>query len=88
MGYTRKEFLDLIPRALSGYTFKVQGDEISVTLEAGSVQIQVGADKERRFTAHVVIPLLPVKICFTETEPSVQAHFLKQFDRAYMKGLG
>ena len=88
MGYTRKEFFSLLPVTLADYAFTVTSDGASIQLERGTVEIQVGIERERRFTDLVSFPILPVNIRFTGVEPDDESNFLRNFDRHYFKGLG
>jgi len=88
MGFTRREFFDRLPRPLAGYVFSIQCDGASIELGKGTVQIQVGAERERRLSELVRLPILPVKIQFFDADPAEKANFLFKFDHAYMKGLG
>lgn len=88
MGYTRKEFFNVLPRALSGYAYEVIDNLITIELEKGSVRIEIGDEQERRYTMYVYFPILPVDISFTDSDDDSESRFLRKFDTSYMKGLG
>ena len=88
MGYSRQEFLRLLPTALSRYDFAVTEDDVSIKLQQGEVLIRIGVERERRFTDLVSFPILPVAIRFVGAQPAEQALFMQRFDLSYMKGLG
>ena len=87
MGYTFKEFFKVLPRALSDYDYKIDSNLIIIELENGKVEIEIGDERERRYTKLVSFPILPVKISFIDVEDDGKAHFLRKFDISYMKGL-
>jgi len=88
MGFSRREFFNLLPKPLAGYVFSIDSNGATIELEKGSVLIQVGDERERRLSDLVRLPILPVKIQFIDVEPPEKARFLCKFDHAYMKGLG
>ena len=88
MGFTRKEFFNRLPKPLAGYVFSIHSDGASIKLGGGSVLIQVGAERERRLSDLVKLPILPVTIQFVDVDQDDKARFLLKFDHAFMKGLG
>ena len=88
MGYSRKEFFDQLPRALSDYEYTINGDDITVSLDQGTVLVRVGIEGERRLSAVVCFPRLPVTIRFEGVDEHGQKRFLQRFNYSYMKGLG
>ena len=88
MGYSRKEFFDQLRRALSDYDYSINGDGITISLNEGTVSVRVGIEGERRLSAVVCFPTLPVTIRFEGVGEDAQRRFLQRFNHAYMKGLG
>lgn len=89
MGYSRKEFFDQLPRALSDYEYSINGDDITISLDHGTVSVHVGIEGERRLSAVVCFPTLPVTIRFDGVvDEHAQKRFLQRFNHSYMKGLG
>ncbi len=87
MGYSRYEFFDRLPTALSGYEFTIDGDIVTISIPPGTVQLSVGTERERRLSDHVRFPILPVTIECTNLEELSQARFFRQFEHTYFKGL-
>lgn len=88
MGYSRGEFFGRLPAALSDYDFTVNGDVVTITIGPGTVRLHVGIERERRLSDLVRFPILPVTIECEGIDQSSQAHFIKQFELSFMKGLG
>jgi hypothetical protein len=88
MGYSRQEFLRVLPIALSGCEFFIAGDDVSIKFHQGEVLIRIGVERERRFTDLLSFPILPVTIEFVGVQPTEQALFMQRFDLSYLKGLG
>lgn len=88
MGYSRQDFLRLLPGGLSGYSYFVDDDLINITLSCGSVLIRLGREYERNLTKLVRFPALPFYVEFLGVDATEQALFMKKFDLSYMKGLG
>jgi hypothetical protein len=53
MGYSRKEFIGLLPGALSNHSYVLDGNTIGVKLTCGRVSIRLGDERERKFTEWV-----------------------------------
>ncbi len=88
MGFSRQEFFKILPRPLSEYDAVIEVSGASITLEKGTIRIEVGQERERRLSDLVILPSLPVKLSFHDVEPDEKARFLHRFDHAFMKGLG
>ena len=88
MGYSRKEFFDQLPHTLSDYEYSINGDEITISLDEGTVLVRVGIEGERRLSAVVCFPKLPVTIRFEGVDEHAQKRFMQRFNSSYMKGLG
>ena len=88
MGFTRAAFFKQLPRTLAEYEYSIDGDHINVELAEGSVDITVGPEGERRFTAVVAFPMLPVTLRFQDASDEARNGFLHRFESSYRKGLG
>jgi hypothetical protein len=88
MSYTYREFFNMLPGPLAGYEYEIKSNSVLIELGKGTVHIQVGEERNRRFTNLVSFPILPVKIQFSGVDPCDESKFLRKFDFHYMKGLG
>ena len=87
MGYTHKEFMRLLPKAVGGADMRVTGSEIEVREGDRSLRIALGDEGERRI-ASFRLPMIPVDLIFTGySEAEIEAA-LDRFWRAYQKGGG
>jgi hypothetical protein len=84
MSITHADFLRTLAEAVSGCDYRVQGNEIFVSLDSDSgVHIHVGEEHSRRVEPSVVLPEVQVDMDFvglTEQEAGV---FLQRFDRYF-----
>lgn len=90
MGYTRKEFMNVLPSALHDYPYQINGDVISVQPpEAGgqAIIITLGAEAMRNI-ALLQLPYIHIDFDFTAVNEAVHKRFLTQFDLYYRKGGG
>lgn len=87
MGYTRKEFDQLLPLALKGYAYEYKDDQISITLGQGQLHLTLGNEQQRRI-ATIALPYLPVKFEAEQVTDAEMHTFLHQFDLYYRKGGG
>ena len=87
MGYTNKEFMRLLPKAVGQTDLQIHDNEIHVHEGDGLLRIQIGDESERRL-GNFRLPLLPVSLIFTGfSEPQIESA-LDRFWRAYQKGGG
>lgn len=87
MGYTHSEFVNLLPRCLSGYEYTISSELVNITMPSGRVEIHIGVEGERVLSELVKFPILPIQIKFIEVNESDRSHFLRRFDQSLMKGL-
>jgi len=80
MGYTRQDFFSLLPAALLGFEFSVNGDDIKFTIHKGNALVHVGVESERRLSDWVQFPILPLTIRFTGVDQPTQIRFMQQFN--------
>ena len=87
MGYTRAEFLRLLPKALNGAAQRTDGDMITVDDGARRLRIEMGPESERRI-GNIRLPVTPVDLIFTGySEAEVEAT-LGRFWRVFQRGGG
>jgi len=62
MGYTRQEFMRLLPRCLSDYEYSISDEVVTIALTSGRIEIHIGDEGERVYTPLVKFPTLPVEL--------------------------
>ncbi len=87
MGYTHKEFMRLLPKAVGGADMRITGNEIEVREGDRSLRIEIGEEGERRI-ASFRLPMTPVSLAFTGYNEAEIEAALDRFWRAYQKGGG
>ena len=87
MGYTHKEFMRLLPKAVGGADMRIEGNKIEIGEGESRLRIVLGEETERRL-GNIRLPLTPVDLVFTGySEAGIEAA-LDRFWRAYQKGGG
>ncbi len=87
MTITHKEFLRLLPKAISGLPYQVRGRQIDISHERASVRICLSEESVRKI-ASLALPLTLVRIELRGFEQSELQKFMNRFDLAYQKGGG
>lgn len=87
MGYTHKEFIRLLPRAVGGADIRRTGNRFEVVDGERSLCIELGEEGERRI-ASFRLPMTPVSLAFTGYDEAGIEAALDRFWRAYQKGGG
>lgn len=87
MGFTRAEFMQILPSALRNYRYQTSDEFITVAVANGSVTIQLQAEQVRRI-ALLALPYLPMNIQFSDLSDTEIKQFLTQFDLYYRRGGG
>jgi hypothetical protein len=87
MGYTHKEFMRLLPKAMGGADMAIAGNEIEVRDGERSLRVELGQETERRI-ANLSLPLTPVSLVFSGYSDAEIEAALDRFWRAYQKGGG
>jgi hypothetical protein len=87
MGYTHKEFMRLLPKAVGGADMTVTGREIEVRDGDRSLRIELGEETERRLGLFR-LPMLPINLVFSGYGEAEIEAALDRFWRAYQKGGG
>jgi len=87
MATTWEDFVRLLPVALDGWSYRIEGSEVVVGAPDRGVAITVGPLPPRRFGL-VEIARSRVVLAFRGLTAGEQASFLSQFDRAFQRGGG
>ena len=87
MGYTHKEFMRLLPKAVGIADFQVLENEIQVQEPGRLLRVLLGEETERRL-GNFRLPLLPVDLVFSGYDEAGINAALDRFWRAYQKGGG
>ena len=87
MGYTHKEFIRLLPRAVDGADMAVTGNRFEVADGERTLCIELGEERERRI-ASFRLPLTPLSLTFTGYDEAGIEAVLDRFWRTYQKGGG
>lgn len=88
MGYTREDFMRLLPKAVGHAEMTIRDDEVQVREgDSKTIRIEIGQESERRI-GFFRIPKLPVTLHFSGYDQSGVAFALERFARAFQKGGG
>lgn len=87
MAITWDDFLRLLPVALDGWTYRIEGSEVAAGSTERGVTITVASLPARQF-GPVQIPRSRVALAFCGLSAAERASFLSQFDRAFQRGGG
>ncbi len=84
MGFTRREFLRLLPSL--GLTAEEEG-RYRAALGRGEVLLELGEEGRRRLGSFT-LPELPILLEFRDCGEAEMKEFLGRFDRLYQRGGG
>ena len=87
MGIDHADFLRLLPRALDGLAFTVNGNRIVIEDGARRLEIILGETSERRI-ALLTLPVTPVRFEFTGYHADEADAAMRRIDQAYQRGGG
>jgi hypothetical protein len=87
MGYTHKEFIRLLPKAVDGADMRITGNEFEVVDGERRLRIELGEEGERRI-ANLRLPMTPLSLTFTDYDEAGIKEVLDRFWRTYQKGGG
>jgi hypothetical protein len=87
MGFTRAEFMRILPSALHGYSHAIEGDSIRVDIDDSRLSISLGEERVRKI-ALLQLPYMEVVFDYREVDAQAFRTFLKQFDLYFRKGGG
>ena len=90
MGYTRSEFLRVLPKALGGDAFTQSTDGNTIEYDSGNGRMVITLSKERvrEITPLVRIPYMDVTFVFEDFGNGDLVAFRKRLDRSFQKGGG
>ncbi len=87
MTITHKDFLRLLPKAISGLSYLKKGNQIEINDEDRWVRINLSEESSRNI-ASLTLPLTNVRIELANFSQSELMKFMRRFDLAYQKGGG
>lgn len=87
MGLTHADFFRLLPSAMGDHPYRIEGNTVIGTIHDGTVEIQLGAQQERRI-ALMVIPFADVSFRFRGVTEQQQQAFKSYFDLRFQRGGG
>jgi hypothetical protein len=87
MGCTRAEFLRWLPGATRHAPARIEGDEVTLSVEDGHVRITLREQAPRRL-ALLSLPVLAVRFRFDGLGPAAREDFLAHFDAYIRRGGG
>jgi hypothetical protein len=87
MGFTRAEFLRILPAALNNHQARIGEHEADVTIDDGALRINIGEQKFRKI-ASISLPYLDVDFSFTGLPQPRVDEFMRFFDLRYQRGGG
>lgn len=89
MGYSRKDFLRVLPRALRDYNYEIDGDQLNIShsVKTGKLTLLV-TSLPNRILGGFKIERSEVKFSFDGFTPEEREEFMLYFDRGYRRGGG
>ena len=87
MGCTRAEFTRWLAGATRGAPLRVEGDEVTVLVDGGRVEISL-AERAPRRLALLSLPVLAVRFRFLDLDAAAREAFLAHFDAYTRRGGG
>ena len=87
MTITHKEFLRLLPKAISGLSYEKKGNLIEIIDQNRLISINLSAESIRKI-ASLALPVTNVRIELNNFQTMESARFISRFDLAYQKGGG
>jgi len=87
MGLTHADFFRLVPSAMGEHPHRVEGMKVYGEIGSGSVEITLGAQRERQI-ALMRIPHALVSFHFRGVTKSEQEEFKAYFDLRFQRGGG
>jgi hypothetical protein len=87
MTITHKEFLRLLPKALTGFNYKKNGNLIEIIDDNRSIAIHL-SDESTRKIASLALTVTNVRIELNDFQTEDASRIIARFDLAYQKGGG
>jgi hypothetical protein len=87
MGYSRPDFLRLLPKALDGKGVQAAEDRFEVDDGGRRLIVEIGPESERRL-GNFRLPRLPITLSFSNYSEQEMETALRRFWQTYQKGGG
>lgn len=87
MGISHVEFRRTLPRALEHQTYKILGDNITITDPRGTLEIRLSPEHSRKLGA-LILPVTNVHFTFKGFNRSEVKSFMQRFDFYFQRGGG
>ena len=88
MGCTHREFFRVLPAALSGYAYRIDGSCVFIDAPGSCVEIELYSQGSRRLGPSLQLPATEAEIRFFGHSEQDAWTFLRLFDRHYQRGGG
>ena len=88
MAITPEDFVRLLPRAVKGWHYSVEGLKVEVGATDQGVSITIVPQEARRLGGLMVLPRSQVSLVFRGFSDAEREEFLRQFDLSYQRGGG
>ncbi len=87
MTITHKEFLRLLPKAINGLDYQLNGNQIDIVDAGRSIKIKLAEESIRKI-ASLALPVTLVHIELRNFSEAEGLKFMSRFNLAYQKGGG
>lgn len=88
MAITAQDFFRMLPIALRGWDYRVEGTRVDVGAPERGVTICLTTLPPRRLSGLLSLPRIEVRLEFRGLDQAARTGFLGQFDRAYQRAGG
>lgn len=89
MGYSKNDFLRVLPRAIRDYDHIVEGDQVKISNSKNKHKLILTLSAlPNRVLGNIIIERVDVKFEFIDFSAKQQTEFMLQFDRGYRRGGG
>ncbi len=88
MALTGSDFERLLPKALQGWDYQINGTHVDVGTDDVGITITISPLPPRKLSGLFVLERSQVEIAFHGLDSAQQDGFLKQFDQAFQRGGG
>lgn len=88
MAMTEADFLRLLPKAMDGWDYRVEGTSVTAGTAARGLTITLSALPSRTLGGLLVLQRRQVEIAFHGLAEAEQEAFLGRFDQAFQRGGG
>lgn len=87
MGLTHDDFWRLLPKAMGGHAYTIEGNVVHALVNDGTLDITLGPPEERRI-ALLALPYSVVSFLFKGVSKEEQLAFKAHFDLYFQRGGG